>query len=143
MLILKSSDFLKFGNLLLFFLILVISTIDLRDIPGKDEFLINDKFLHVLAYFFLSITTQIAQWKFEFIKKKYNPILKNKLLNNYSMVLMVTFLYGILIELIQNILPNRNFDLNDIFANLLGITIGLTSFYVIVSLKNYVFSRNS
>ncbi|MHA1990555.1 MAG: VanZ family protein [Candidatus Hodarchaeales archaeon] len=142
MLIFKSPDFLKFGNLLLFFLILVISVTEFRDIPREDELLNNDKFLHVLAFFFLSLTTQIAQWNFETIKKSYNYKLNENLLNNYSIVLIITFLYGILIEVIQNFLPNRNFDLNDIIANFLGILIGLITYYISVSIKNYIYSRN-
>jgi VanZ family protein len=96
----------------------------------------------MLAYFFLSLTTQIAQWKFKIIKESYNYGLKVKILNNYSIVLIITFLYGILLEVIQNILPNRNFDVNDIIANFLGIVIGLITYYLFVSTKNNFYTRN-
>jgi VanZ family protein len=142
MLIVKLSDLLKVGNLLLFLLVLVISVIDISNIPKDDESLINDKFLHMLAYFFLSLTTQIAQWKFKIIKESYNYGLKVKILNNYSIVLIITFLYGILLEVIQNFLPNRNFDVNDIIANFLGIVIGLITYYLFVSTKNNFYTRN-
>jgi VanZ family protein len=120
----------------------VISVIDFRSIPSEDELLNNDKFLHIFAYFFLSLTTQIAQWKFKIINKSYNYRLKDKIHNNYSIVLIITFLYGILIEVIQNFLPNRNFDVNDIIANFFGILIGLITYYLFVSIKNYTYTRN-
>ncbi|WP_342541786.1 VanZ family protein [Paenisporosarcina sp. FSL H8-0542] len=52
-------------------------------------------------------------------------ILKFKRLNNMMSVVLVGVLSSTFIEIIQLLLPNRSFDIDDIILNTLGTMIGL------------------
>lgn len=45
--------------------------------------------------------------------------------------LLVSILYGIMIEIIQAYIPDRNFEVNDLIANTLGCGLGVALFYLI------------
>lgn len=45
--------------------------------------------------------------------------------------LLVSILYGIMIEIMQNYIPDRSFEVNDLIANTLGCGLGVFLFYVI------------
>lgn len=128
---LTSSLLFKILNLVTFFVIFYFSVINLNDTLPLEENLINDKLLHLIAYFSLSLTTILAQWKFSRIKESSTFYFKNNYMNDYLLIFLLTFFYGIILELIQNFLPSRNLDINDIIANGIGIVIGLLVFFVI------------
>ncbi len=45
--------------------------------------------------------------------------------------LLVSILYGIMIEVLQSYIPERNFEINDLIANTLGCGLGVGLFYII------------
>ncbi|PKL35146.1 MAG: VanZ family protein [Spirochaetae bacterium HGW-Spirochaetae-1] len=74
-------------------------------VPGTES--INDKILHGVAFFVLSLLGSIAY--------KNSPV---------SLVLYLA-VYGFLIELIQYFLPYRTFALSDLLADIIGIILFL------------------
>ena len=83
-----------------------------------------DKFLHASAYFLLTLS-----WLFAFKKRI-------KLKKKFTLVLIIIFIYGIIIEVLQQSLTTyRQADLYDVFANLGGIIIAYAFF-------NLIFRRN-
>jgi len=83
-----------------------------------------DKFLHTSAYFLLTLSWLFALKKSVKLKKKY------------TLVITVIFVYGIIIEVLQESLTiNRQADFYDLFANLGGILIAYVFF-------NIIFQRN-
>ncbi|WP_367274559.1 VanZ family protein [uncultured Lutibacter sp.] len=83
-----------------------------------------DKFLHILAYFLLTLS-----WLFA-LKKSF------KLKKKFVLLIIVIFIYGIIIEVLQGSFTNyRQADIYDMFANLGGILIAYVFF-------NTFFKRN-
>lgn len=81
-----------------------------------------DKWQHCLAYFALSVS-----WLFTFYKK-----------NRKHLIVLCCILFGIIIEILQETITNyRTGDYLDIFANSLGVLLGLL-FYNQVLKKNQV-----
>lgn len=67
-----------------------------------------DKLVHAFMYFVLSISL-------------YKGFAKDKLLKTVAIVCIMSFLYGIIVEVLQYFLPTgRMFDIFDIFANGIG-----------------------
>lgn len=77
-----------------------------------------DKIIHAGIHFILVICWLV------FIQKR-NTVLT---LNSFLIVIIACVLYGILIEVIQYILNTRGAEIEDIFANLFGTTIGIIAF---------------
>ena len=99
----------------------LISIKNIIELPSVPYF---DKFLHASAYYLLTFS-----WLFA-LKKSF------KLKNKFILVLIIIFIYGIIIEVLQASLTTyRQADLYDVFANLGGIGIA----YVIF---NLIFQRN-
>ncbi len=99
----------------------LISIQNVIELPPVHNF---DKFLHTSAYFLLTIS-----W-FLVFKKSY------KLQNKYTLVMLIIFVYGTIIEVLQGSLTTyRQADLYDMFANLGGILIAYMFF-------NIFFKRN-
>ena len=69
-----------------------------------------DKAVHCLLYFFF-----IIFWGFKFENKK----------NNLRVLLIVSIIFGLFLEIIQEILPfGRVFEWGDFYANTIGALIG-------------------
>lgn len=79
-----------------------------------------DKLVHIGGYFVLSLSWLLAtQGKIETLKSAI-------------LVSILVFVYGIVIEVLQGVLTNyRQADLYDMFANLLGVSIGLIVFMLL------------
>jgi len=78
-----------------------------------------DKLLHIAAYFFLALSWLLAT--------------KNvKQQNSIFVTVLVVFIYGIIIEVLQGVITNyRQTDLFDMLANLCGIVIAWLIFRLI------------
>jgi len=89
------------------------------DLP-KIRFL-NDKIIHIVLYIVLSFIWLLFYFVFQ--KNQIN-------LKNIVIVLVVCLIYGIIIELIQQLLiASRQADIVDVFANTLGALIGTLVFW--------------
>lgn len=69
---------------------------------------------------FLMIISLKKQYTYHFLRKKAVIV-----------SLSVSVLYGVLIELLQQAIPGRHFELFDILANSLGCFVGLGLFYLV------------
>ena len=93
-------------------LIFYFSLVNAEDIPRFDALsFLSDKALHTLIFFYLAYLGLIS--KFE--------------LGDYQIISLV-FLIGAIIELIHYFHPYRYFELFDLLANLIGVTIALLIF---------------
>ena len=93
-------------------------------LPGSElpkvRFL-NDKIIHITLYIILSFIWLLFYFVFQ--KNQIN-------LKNIIVVLVVCLIYGIIIELIQQLLiASRQADILDVFANTLGTLIGTLVFW--------------
>jgi len=82
---------------------------------------LNDKLIHTILYIVLSIV-----WLFYYFVYYKNSFS----LKTLFFVLFACFIYGIIIEIIQQLLlASRQADIVDIFANTLGTLIGALLFW--------------
>ncbi|MDH3381135.1 MAG: VanZ family protein [Flavobacteriaceae bacterium] len=103
--------------ILLTLLVAYLSFISLNKIIPKFEFGYFDKIAHLISYLSLSFS-----WFLALCLNKFN-YLKSLL------IVIGLFFYGIIIEVIQEkYTVNREADLYDIFANSLGIILGIGIF---------------
>lgn len=127
----KNLILLKIFNLTVITLILYFSTINLNVIRIDEENLPNDKILHLVAYVILSLSTVLARWDI-ISEKNQGTLSKNKVTaQKYSIVIILCFVYGTVIEFIQEILPSRNFDILDIISNGVGIFLGVFFYFIL------------
>ncbi len=85
---------------------------------------ISDKSVHVFGYFLLALSWLIA----------YK--IKSKQLKFSISISIIVFVYGILIEALQgNLTENRQLDIYDIFANLVGIVVAFVFFNIVFQKK--------
>ncbi len=105
----------------LFFLYVVIVTV-LSLYPSPEEIIgdINDKIEHVAAFFLYII---LFYFSFPSASKLFS------FLSGFS--------FGIVIEILQRFSPNRIPDIYDIFADLVGLLLGLACIYIL----NYIKKR--
>ena len=74
----------------------------------------TDKLVHFLMYFVLSVLVVSVL----------------RIQKPYLSALIISGLFGIIIEVLQEIMRlGRSFSVMDIFANIMGIVLGLTSYY--------------
>ena len=91
----------------------------IREIPKDGIF--NDKAIHVILYIVLSFIWLLYYYVFN---------KRNIKLNNVIITLMLCFIYGIIIESIQELfLTSRHADILDILANTIGSIIGTLVFW--------------
>jgi VanZ family protein len=84
----------------------------------------SDKILHASGYCLLTIS-----WLLTFRPKTY-------LWKSIILVTLTVFIYGIIIEILQGVFTyNRQADIYDVFANLLGITIATVFFISVLKKK--------
>ena len=84
-------------------LVIIASLSPVTALDGLDK---SDKLFHIIAYFSLSFPTAF--------RKKYS----------YILIFIWFFLFGVTIEAIQPYFE-RNYELDDIFANSLGALLGI------------------
>ncbi len=99
------------------------------DLPTLNTRLPIDKIGHTVIHFLL-----VLGWLVYFF-----TILKHRFTKQNSWwIVGVCFLYGIIIELLQQlIIPLRQADFFDVIANTIGLLLGFTTFWKI---KNKIFS---
>lgn len=86
---------------------------------------ISDKLIHALSYFLLTFGWFLC-YKRESKKIKISVI-----------IVLAVFIYGIIIEILQGIVTkNRQPEIYDAFANLIGIIIGAVVFKKVFQKKN-------
>lgn len=85
-----------------------------------------DKVVHLLMFSILSLLLTIGytkQYTYRYLR-----------FNAGKSAVLTAGGYGIILELIQAILPARSFELSDIMANFIGAIIGYLMFYLIYKL---------
>lgn len=83
------------------------------DLQPDLEIKISDKFMHAIAYFFLS-----SLWFLALLPQR------GYTLKNVSLIALLVFFYGIIIEVLQGAFTHtREADLYDILANFVGVVI--------------------
>ena len=80
-----------------------------------DHLLKSDKLLHFIAFFYLTFTCLS---------------LRRKIIKSAQVILLI-FLYGLLIELLQYFIPSRQCSLSDIMANTFGCLAGVIFYHSI------------
>lgn len=80
----------------------------LTPLPGAVFQSSNDKLLHVIGWMGLTLSLRIA-W----------PTLRF-----HYWAVMAVFLYSVLLELLQNLVPQRHFSVLDLLANGAGVILG-------------------
>lgn len=97
-----------------FFLLLVlVSYLSLRSRLQGIDIQVNDKFGHALAYLVLMVNGGLA-----FGKKRFTSLA------------IGLFLFGLLIEFLQSLVPGRTSSFFDLVANSSGIVIGLAILFI-------------
>ena len=110
--------------LLLTITITIGSLVSLKNVIVETEISFFDKILHYGAYFMLTIS-----WLLTFKKSE-------KIIITSAIIVLIVFVYGIIIEVFQEILTsNRQADLYDILANLVGIITAYLFFNIIYKKK--------
>lgn len=102
-------------------------------IPGKNmpelslwSLLTFDKAAHAFVYAILVLLMIIGFTKqYAYVNLKFNAI---------PVAFLIGFAYGMTLEIIQNFIPERSFQLTDALANTLGCCIGTLLFYIIYKL---------
>ncbi|MEA3353040.1 MAG: VanZ family protein [Campylobacterota bacterium] len=75
-----------------------------------------DKANHFIAFFILYMTLSLGYAKLDVVKK-----------------VLLLFIFGFQIELVQYFLPNREFSFLDIFADGVGVAFGVISYFLLMS----------
>lgn len=86
----------------------------------------TDKVIHIFMYAILCLLFIVG-----FKKQSHNMVLK---FNAIKLALITSNLYGLLIELLQMLSPDRTFEVHDVLANSGGTIIGLTIFWILYKL---------
>ena len=90
--------------------IMILSTAPLLDLKVSS---FNDKLLHIIAFLYLAIISILSKFEIDKI---------------YLFILLIS--YGLLIEIAQTFLPYRYFEINDLLADLIGVTIAFGFFRI-------------
>lgn len=108
---------------ILFIYVVVVATLSLISLPQNETVVLPahfDKIVHFCFYFGMSILILTLFWV------KYKRVRVADCIKTF----LVTFIFGVLIEIIQPYL-GRTFDLEDIIANCCGNILGIVSIALI------------
>ena len=97
--------------------IAIISILSIKEVNIESSVNSLDKVLHFLCFSYLTLIAWLS-----------------RILNKDLHVYVIVLAYGILIEIIQRFLPHRSFEYSDIFADFVGIIVGLI---IIKIFKNF------
>ena len=86
----------------------VVTIFSIQEVSIESSFNFLDKALHFLCFIYLTLITWLS-----------------RILNKDLHVYVIVLAYGILIEIIQIYIPYRSFEILDIFADFLGILVGI------------------
>lgn len=94
--------------------------------PDTGGLLAFDKVAHTIVFAILSLLAIVGSTK--------HKIAHSLRTNTIFYALGSCISYGIMLELIQALIPDREFDLLDIVANISGVFVGAFVFYIIYKL---------
>ncbi len=99
------------------FYVLIVTYFSLSPMPEKNIIFENlwDKALHFIAYLILVILIINVHVRLGYLK-----------------CVLMCFSYSFIIECIQYFTPNRQFDVLDMLANLLGTVLGVIIYYLVI-----------
>ena len=104
----KLTYFIRF---IFFITVLITSVMSFISIdPSIAKFLIQDKLLHLLAFTVITFLAYASDFKIKRIS-----------------LFLLLILYGFLIEVIQNSLEYRTFELYDLLSDIIGVFVGYMS----------------
>ena len=95
--------------------VLIITYFSLTPIEHKIPVKVWDKASHFTAYLFLAMFVRRVHIRF-----------------SYLTCVITCFSYSFIIECIQYFIPDRQFDILDMLANLLGAILGAVLYYMII-----------
>ncbi len=95
--------------------VFIITYLSLTPIEHKGPVVIWDKAAHFTAYLLLAMFVRKVHIRF-----------------SYLTCVITCFSYSFAIECIQYFIPNRQFDVLDMLANLLGTILGVIIYYLII-----------
>ena len=95
--------------------VFIITYFSLTPIEHKGSVIIWDKVAHFTAYLFLAMFVRRVHIRF-----------------SYLTCVITCLSYSFVIECIQYFIPNRQFELLDMLANLLGAILGVVIYYLII-----------
>jgi len=95
--------------------VFIVTYFSLTPIEHKISESIWDKAAHFTAYLFLVMIVRRVHLRF-----------------NYLTCLVICCSYSFIIEFIQYFIPNRQFDILDMLANVLGAVLGAILYYLII-----------
>jgi len=95
--------------------VFIVTYFSLTPIEHKISESIWDKAAHFTAYLFLVMIVKKVHLRF-----------------NYLTCLVICCSYSFIIEFIQYFIPNRQFDILDMLANVLGAVLGAILYYLII-----------
>jgi VanZ family protein len=96
-----------------YLLLAVVTYLSMRSRVQGIDIQVNDKVGHALAYFVLMLNGGLAYGK-----------------DRYRKLALGLFLFGLLIEIIQGLVPGRTSSLFDLVANSSGIVFGLSILFI-------------
>ena len=88
--------------------VFIITILSIQEVNIESSVKFFDKVLHFLCFSYLTFITWLS-----------------RILNKDLHVYVIVLAYGILIEIIQIYIPYRSFEFLDIFADFLGILVGI------------------
>jgi len=95
--------------------VLIITYFSLTTIEHTISKSVWDKASHFIAYLILVILIRMVHVRF-----------------NYLTCVITCFSYSFIIECIQYFIPDRNFSILDMLANLLGTVLGVIIYYLVI-----------
>ena len=104
--------------------ILLLVTLDVatwlafKDSGGPPAFMHQDKVMHILGFFGLSVLGYLCM-NFDFFPRQHSCSIKLHVINWFLWIG-----YGVFIEMVQSLLSHRSASLADLMADLAGIAIG-------------------
>ena len=93
--------------------ILGLMILSIAPLSDLDTLSLNDKLIHIVAFLYLGIISILSKFEIDKI---------------YLFILLIS--YGLLIEIAQTFLPYRYFEINDLLADLIGVTIAFGFFRI-------------
>jgi VanZ family protein len=118
----------RFPALLWTIIIFILLALPGNLLPDEKHFHIPnlDKYVHIILF-----GSFVLLWSFYYAAKQKN---NNHSTNRFTLILIIACLYGIGMEYIQKyFIPNRDFDIYDIAADVVGATAGYLFVLITVS----------
>ncbi|MFQ5428183.1 MAG: VanZ family protein [Thermodesulfobacteriota bacterium] len=112
--------------LTIFYMVIVFILSVVKAPGGEDPFRGFDKVLHFLAYGLMGLL-----WIRVLLARGYRGVGGGRQRGVVFKALLITFLYGLIIEFVQGLLPAREASIFDAIANGLGSAAGIALYYLL------------